>query len=156
MEPLSGASENLRAIMVMLPKPAPICQRCHLCTDTEAIALRTFADRFLERFPKAEQMAYLRNHCPARNMSRWLTPQDTVDETLKEIASPHDAESPGLEVLGWLNIQLLVIDAEGHERSLISALDFKAWSPQTIFCESHNLFADKAPSTNWLPTTVTM
>ena len=36
-----------------------------------------------------------------------------------------------------------MIDAEGHERAILSALDFSQWSPQTIFFESHNLGADK-------------
>src|SRR5262249_30277387 len=36
-------------------------------------------------------------------------------------------------------IDLLVIDAEGHEPAICEGMDFAKWSPKAIFVESHHL-----------------
>lgn len=47
-------------------------------------------------------------------------------------------------------IDLLMIDAEGHEATILHSIDFSKFRPQAIFFESHNLGASGAMLSTFL------
>jgi FkbM family methyltransferase len=110
--------------------------------DSSHLPFYTFHDAFLDNLPLETRLDYLRkasfhrahveHHIGAGNKESIKTidvPCMTLGSLIKKYWQ-------------WNTIDLIVIDAEGHEDAIIRSMDFSEFAPEAIFFESHNL-ADK-------------
>ena len=112
----------------------------------EGTTFWTYSPEFLEALSLEERLFYLR----ISSFNR--------DHVLKEVRSFPKSEAlltqirvPCLTVNDLLDqywpgrtIDLVVIDAEGHDASIIRSIDFKRFPAEAIFFESHNLGQEEA------------
>lgn len=114
--------------------------------DGETLSFWTFKRSFLERLTLEKRLEFLRKASFDRNhllgfLDSATAAQSPIEEikvatvTVASLARTYFADG---------RIDLLVIDAEGHEATILSTIDFAAFRPGAIFYESHHLGADKA------------
>jgi FkbM family methyltransferase len=108
-----------------------------------SLALYTFEDDFLATQPLERRLSYLRKSSFDRShVERFVESEHvpfitSVEVPVVTIASLMQDHLPRRDV------DLLVIDAEGHEATIIESIDFSEFRPDAIFFESHNL-ADRS------------
>ena len=108
--------------------------------DGESLAFWTFRKDVLANYDEETQLEYLRKASFERShVERFLTAAPFGVEALEEI------RVPCVSVQGLVEryftppaYNLLVIDAEGHEDTILSSIDFSRASPHAIFFESHH------------------
>jgi FkbM family methyltransferase len=101
----------------------------------------TFRPEFLETLPRCERLFLLQKSSFDRDhLVRALPPGADPTSALTRIQVPGFTLRTLLEER-WRGppIDLLEIDAEGHEPAIFQGLDFDRWTPPTIYFESHNL-----------------
>jgi FkbM family methyltransferase len=110
-------------------------------TDGDHLSFWTFQDDFLRNLPLEERLDCLRKSSFDRTaLLEHLGQRPDREALLKEVRVPCFTVG-GLLEKHWDGgpIDLLVIDAEGHEPAIFAGMDFQRWSPKAIFFESHHL-----------------
>ncbi len=106
----------------------------------------TFNEDFLNSLSLEDRINYLRKSSfDKSHVLRWLRSEHVSEGALREIKVPSLSINE-LAKRHWRGdpINLIVIDAEGHEASIIPSIDFNVMDPDAIFFESHNLGAKQA------------
>ncbi len=109
-------------------------------SDT-SLSFWTFDDDFLAGISVDNRITYSqKSSFNKEHVERWIKLNGFSYKILKEIKVPCMTVSELLEN-HWKGeaIDLLVIDAEGHEATIIPTIDFRIVRPKAIFFESHNL-----------------
>ncbi len=109
--------------------------------DDQVLSFWTFRDDFLRTLALEERLDCLRKSSFKKEMLlEFLGPRPDPDALLKEIKVPCLTVNRLIEKY-WNGgeIDLLVVDAEGHEPAIFSGMDFRRWRPRAIFFESHHL-----------------
>jgi FkbM family methyltransferase len=108
-------------------------------------AFYTFDELFLLTLPLERRLELLRKASFDRqHLLRYS--DDASAQAIREVEVPCFTVADLVEThLGGQAIDLLAIDAEGHEPMIIGSLDFSAVRPQVIFFESHNLGSHRDP-----------
>ena len=109
-----------------------------------SLSFWTFQPEFLGRLPTEERLDYLRKASfDKQHVCKFL--QGQPDTVLREIRVPCETLTDVVQRCLPLGIDLLVIDAEGHEPQIIRSIDFGAVSPKAVFFESHHI-QDQMPA----------
>lgn len=147
VEPLPGAFEVLKRNYAHVdPRRLTFVNAAISEADAPSIPFWTLTDEFLASVPASARLSYLQKSSFSReHLLRTVSLPDPPEAFIRAIDVPCMTLNELLR-RHWHGpaIQLLVIDAEGHEWAILSALDFSQWSPQTIFFESHNLGVHKS------------
>jgi FkbM family methyltransferase len=142
VEPLPNVFRDLRSNYGHLRRTDLIFVNAAITSKTRGdLSFWTYSDEFLSRLPLEDRMAYLRKSSFDR---------DHVTKALKDVADPEtllrEIRVPAMSVNDlvrdyWTERQLdlLIIDAEGHDAVIIQSMDFGVCRPGAIFYESHNL-----------------
>ncbi len=112
----------------------------------------TYSNEFLDSLSLEEKMYYLRlASFDKEHLRKRLMHYKNHDEILKSVKVPCISLNNLVEQY-WPDrkVDLLIIDAEGHEASIIPSTNFKASKPEAIFFESHNLGTNKDMIYNYL------
>lgn len=111
----------------------------------ETLSFWTFDDTFLSKLSLEERVIYSQKSSFSKeHVLRWIRLNKHPEGILREIRVP--CFTLGEIVRRYWDghpIELLVIDAEGHEASIIEGIDFESINPEAIYFESHNLAAKK-------------
>ncbi len=108
-------------------------------SDSNSFIFYTFDNCFLQSLSLEKRLDYLRKASfDRKHVEHHISKMS--EGAIKEI------EVTCLTMTSFLNkywtggkIDLLVIDAEGHEPSIIKSIDFDKFQPEAIYFESHNL-----------------
>lgn len=102
-----------------------------------------FEESFLQSLPLEHRLdlqrkasftrAHVEHYLPNKNDCRWIKEINIQCLSIAELLKRYWGTEP---------IHLLAIDAEGHERNIISGIDFGSFRPEVIFYEDHTLSAD--------------
>jgi FkbM family methyltransferase len=114
-------------------------------SNSENISFWTFDDRFLAPLPFEKRMWYLRKSSTSKDqLKKAVRGNYAFDQIVKEIKVPSMTLSHLVQKY-WVRgqINLLVIDAEGHESAILTSMDFEVLNPDAIFFESQHLNRDK-------------
>lgn len=101
----------------------------------------TFSDDFLLTLPQEHRLDYLqKSSFDKEHVLRFARRLGIAEEAMREIRVPGLTVDKLIEQ-HWTGgpIDLLVIDAEGHEPAILSGINFATWAPRAIFFESHLL-----------------
>jgi hypothetical protein len=101
----------------------------------------TYTDEFLDSLSLEERMYYLRlASFDKEHVKKQLIEFENHNKILKSVKIPCITLNKLVEQY-WpgRRVDLLIIDAEGHESSIIPSIDFTILIPEAIFFESHNL-----------------
>lgn len=120
--------------------------------DGETLAFWTFRKDILAKFDEETRLEYLRKASFERaHVERFLRDAPFGPEALEAI------HVPCVTVQSLVNtyfqpaaFDLLVIDAEGHEDTILASIDFARCAPHGIFFESHHLGEKRARVTERL------
>lgn len=119
-------------------------------SDGYGLPFYTFDGAFLSRFPLETQLDHLRKASFDRgHVERHIGVEN--DWAIRAIEVP-SLTMNSLMTKYWRGgqLDLLVIDAEGHEASVLKSMDFKLWHPEAIFFESHNLGEEEGKLSEFL------
>ena len=114
-------------------------------SNSESISFWTFDDRFLAALPFEKRMWYLRKSSISKDrLKKVVRASPSFDQVIKEVKVPCMTLSYLVQKY-WVGgrINLLVIDAEGHESAILTSMDFEVLNPDAIFFESLHLGRDK-------------
>lgn len=105
----------------------------------QSVDFHTFTRDFLAKFPAAEQITYLQKSSFDRSVIEKAVPPDETD-AISTISVRAETLTGLLDSnWKWGPIDLLVIDAEGHEISVLASLNLDKYQPGLIYYESHHL-----------------
>ena len=110
-------------------------------SNSDDLFFWTCTREFLDSLSLEEKMYYLRlASFDKEHLKKQLNQYENNDELLKSVNIPCLSLNSLVEQY-WSGkgVDLLIIDAEGHEASIIPAIDFNLIKPEAIFFESHNL-----------------
>ncbi len=112
------------------------------------IPFYTYDEEKMDDYTLEEKMDYLRKASfDRKHLENFAHSKNkNPDNLIKEVQIPTvniNLLADEYPILNQLN--LLVIDAEGHEWVILKSLEFNRIKPDIIFYESHNLSADKDP-----------
>ena len=111
-----------------------------IAQEEGSLSFWTFQPEFLRSLPVEARMDYLRKASfDKEHVKKFL--QDQPDSVLREIPVPCLTLSGVVKRYLPGGIDLLVIDAEGHEPQIIRSIDFSVVQPRAIFFESHHIAA---------------
>lgn len=146
VEPLPDVFRSLKSNFDYLKKSKLVFVNAAISSDNSHLSFWTFNEKFLDGLDTEEKINYLRKSSFDRNHVRqFLDLSKLSEEVLREIKVP--CLTVGALVREYWNsdpINLIVMDAEGHEASIIPSIDFKEINPEGIYFESHNLGPNKA------------
>ena len=109
--------------------------------DSKSLSFWTYDEGYLESLPLEDRMFLLRKASFSKDhVDRAIRSHSGSTANVKKVTVPlmtltelvRDHSSHG-------DIDLLVMDTEGHEAEIISSIDFQTMKPQAIVFESHNL-----------------
>ena len=147
VEPLPDVFLSLKSNFSYLKKSRLVFVNAAISSDNSAnLSFWTFDDKFLNTLNPEERINYLRKSSFDRNHVRqFLDLNKLSEDVLMEIRVPCLTVSALVREY-WNSdpINLIVMDAEGHEASIIPSIDFKEINPEGIYFESHNLGPNKA------------
>lgn len=109
------------------------------------LVLWTIGEEFLNQLSLEDRIIYSqKSSANKEHVLRWVRLNKHEDKIVKSISIPCVSIN-GLMTNYWDGrpIDLLLIDAEGHEAPIIQGIDFAVINPNVIFFESHNLGAAK-------------
>lgn len=138
VEPIPRAYEQLRRNYSYLATRLTFLNAAVTEADG-SMTLFSFDEKFLDGLPLEKRLDYLRKVSFDRSHVQHYVPTEehwAITETrvpclsIGTILSEHWDGEP---------IDLLAVDAEGHEPTIIGAIDFETFKPETIFYESHTL-----------------
>jgi FkbM family methyltransferase len=141
VEPLPSIFELLKQNYSYLQNQGLIFVNAAISQKAGCLAFWTLKDEFLNRLSLDERVIYSQKSSFNRDhVLRWLNLNGHHDTVLEEITVPCMSLSDLLKN-HWDGrpINLLIIDAEGHESSIIPSIDFGQVDVETIYFESINL-----------------
>lgn len=146
VEPLPSVFELLKTNYSYLQNSNLIYVNAAIGASNEKLSFWTFSDDFLDSVTYEEKLSYLRKSSFDKEyVLGHLKSFSEPEKFLKEVKVPFLSLD---ELVGqyWenKNIDLLVIDVEGYEATIIPSINYAKFSPQVIFFESHNLGEDRA------------
>jgi len=107
-------------------------------TASDPLSFWTFKPDFLQTLDTEERLDYLRKASfDKAHVMKFLG--SVPQSVLREIKVPCVTLSTVVEQNMPDGIDLLVIDAEGHEPQILRGIDFDAVRPKAIFFESHHI-----------------
>jgi len=110
--------------------------------DCPFLYLWTFTDKFLLDLDYETRMDYLRKASLDKDQLFKFVDNSIVncDEIVEKIQVPGKRMSVVLsQAVRTRKLDLIIIDAEGHEKEIICDIDFDIFNPDAIFFESHLL-----------------
>ncbi len=145
--------EPLPTVFEMLKKNYRHARKCDLVfvnaaissSSSDDMSFWTFSDAFLETLTLEERVIWShKSSFDRRHLERYAKLGEISDKAFKEIKVPCFTIDE-LVTKYWDNrkINLLVIDTEGHESSIIPSINFNVLYPDAIYFESHNLGSGK-------------
>jgi FkbM family methyltransferase len=147
VEPLPDVFLSLKSNFSYLKKSRLVFVNAAITSDNSAkLSFWTFDDKFLDALNPEERINYLRKSSFDKNHVRqFLDLSKLSEDVLREIKVPCLTVS-ALVREHWSSepINLIVMDAEGHEASIIPSIDLKEINAEGIYFESHNLGPNKA------------
>lgn len=110
-------------------------------SDDSVLPFWTFDDQFLAGLPLEDRLDLQRKASFDREHVRRTLSRFTDDEShIRSIDVPCVSMDTLLRDNGVeREVDILVIDAEGHETAILGAIDYASFSPEAILFESHNL-----------------
>jgi FkbM family methyltransferase len=113
-------------------------------SKSDPISFWTFNKGFLDTLSVEEGLKYLRKSSfdieLVRKLRKRFKSDDDFEQALEEIKVPCLTLNYLVEKhLGQGNVDLLVIDAEGHEHAIITSINFDVLNPEAIFFECRHL-----------------
>jgi FkbM family methyltransferase len=145
--------EPLPNVFEILKKNYRNARKCNLVFVNAAISSSTsndmsfwtFSDSFLNNLRLEERIICShKSSFDRKHLERWAKLYETCDKAINEIRVPClTLDRLVIEYWDKRKVDLLVIDAEGHESSIISGIDFNILNPDAIYFESHNLGSEK-------------
>lgn len=111
--------------------------------DDETLDFWTFRADFLDALAAEHRLYYLRKSSFDRDhVLRFLTHDAEAERALERIVVPCvTVATLALRYFDAGAFDLLVIDAEGHEKAILESLDFARVRPRVIFFESEHMGA---------------
>jgi FkbM family methyltransferase len=118
-----------------------------ISNGSEDLTFYSFNNEFLSSLTTEEKLNYLRKSSFSREHVESVIERNNESlAILKEIRVPTiTIESIYRQYCNNEKIDLLVIDAEGHEPTIIQSINFNILRPTVILFESHNLKENKLP-----------
>jgi len=119
-------------------------------SDNQTLTFYGFDESFLKTLPLEKRLGYTRKASFNREHVEQYVEVDerwSIKETpvrclrLEDVIATHWQGGP---------IDLLAIDAEGHEPAIIRSIDFRGFRPQVVFFESHTLGSERTPLLEYL------
>jgi FkbM family methyltransferase len=139
VEPLPSAFAQLKSNYRYMSEGRLTFVNAAISDHEGTLNLYTFEDEFLATQPLERRLSYLRKSSFDRGHVESFVETEhrpfitSIEVPVVTIASLQRDHLPGQDV------DLLVIDAEGHEATIIESIDFSEFCPDAIFFESHNL-----------------
>jgi FkbM family methyltransferase len=147
VEPLPNVFSMLKSNFGYLNKLKLVFVNAAISSGTGSdLSFWTYDERYLDTLSMEARINCLRKSSFDRaHVLRWLHEDKISEEVLKEIKVPSLSLSELIKNQ-WNGepINLLVMDAEGHEASIIPSIDFNVLKPEAIYFESHNLGVKKS------------
>ena len=144
IEPLPSVFELLKENYAWLAGRRSLAfENAAISTSESSLSLYTVADHVLNSLPLEAQLDLLRKSSLHRDhVERFVqNPSDVVQVTVPCMS----VESIVKRHFGGNPIDLLCIDAEGHEVAILKSVDFAKTRIGAIFFESHHLGVEKEP-----------
>lgn len=111
-----------------------------VASESGTLAFWTYSDAFLTRLPRLEQQDLVRKSSFSReHVVRWVPDGFSADDALEEIKVSCMTLDEIQQTYGIERLDLLIIDAEGHEAQILSTISALSAPPKAIFFEYHNL-----------------
>lgn len=116
------------------------------------VSLYTFDEAFLATLSPEERLDFLRkSSLDVKHVHAFCGSDVDPAAIIKEIKAPSLTVSELLADNGQsADLDLLAIDAEGHEGSILRSIDYDALAPTAILFESHHLGSDAASLSDFL------
>lgn len=147
VEPLPAVFEKLKDNYAHINKDLKFLNAAVSSSETQ-LPLYTFGDEFLSSLSEVERLNALRKSSFSleqvkKFLAKW---HPGVDDIITVPVPCYTVGGIIREYGKWLGeLDLLAIDAEGHEPAILGAIDFMATRPAGIFFESCNLGVTKQP-----------
>jgi FkbM family methyltransferase len=145
VEPLPAVYEILKHNYGYVQEGRLVFVNAAISSNAGNLVLWTLDDEFLSKLSLEERIIYSQKSSFSKeHVLRWIRLNKHQDRIVKAIKIPCVSLNE-LMTNHWDRrpINLLVIDAEGHEASIIQGIDFNVINPEVIFFESHNLGVKK-------------
>jgi FkbM family methyltransferase len=145
VEPLPDVFQSLKDNFRYYKKSKLVVVNAAISSNNTSLSFWTFDDKFLASLDREERVDYLRKSSFDRDhVLRFLDLTRQSTDVVKEIKVPCQTVA-ALVRNSWDGepINLFVMDAEGHEASIIPSIDFSVVRPEAIYFESHNLGQNK-------------
>ena len=154
IEPLPGVFDLLKSNYKYLESKSKLIfvNAAVSASGPQALSFWTFSQSFLEKLPLEEQLDYSRkSSINKEHVLRWARTNDRPEDVLTEIKVPCLTLNEIIDTY-WKGppVNLVVIDAEGHDACIIKSINFMAMRPEAVFFENHNLGEQKAEVYNLL------
>ncbi len=145
VEPLPTVFEQLKRNYAYCDNSRLIFENAAISNSASHLDFWTFNEAFLNSFPLEQKMRFLRKSSFDKNHLQKFIPQG---RNIEEIVSRIEVPCISLRNLVLKHqlqnqIDLFVIDAEGHETVIIPSIDFSVMRPKAIFFEFDHLGAEK-------------
>lgn len=147
IEPLPSVFEVLKNNYRYLEKKSKLVfVNAAISSDAGNLMFWTVEEAFLNKLSVEDRIIYSqKSSFDKEHVLRWIKSKGHQNSILKEIRIPCLTLSEvARNHWNGRSINLLVIDAEGHEASIIQSIDFNVINPDSIFFESHNLGSKKS------------
>ena len=145
VEPLPTIFEVLRHNYGYMQERKLVFVNAAVSSDAGELVFWTFDNEFLSKLSLEERIIYSqKSSFNKEHVLRWVRLNNHEDKIVKAIKIPCVSLNE-LVANHWDKrpINLVVIDAEGHDAAIIQGIDFSVINPEVIFFESHNLGAKK-------------
>lgn len=146
VEPLTPVFEMLKSNYAYINSGQLIFKNCVVSnSDHELVTFWTFSEEFLEKFNVEDQLYYLRkSSIQKEQVLKALEDENQSARHAKKIEIPcHSLKFIIEECFSTNDIDLIFIDAEGHDDQVINTIDFLECRPKAIIYESHSLSSRK-------------
>jgi FkbM family methyltransferase len=129
-------------------------ENCVISNDTASLDFYSYSQAFLDSLPLEQQLYYQRRSSLDKQLVvktlkerqqsiDHITCYRTPSKKLSELIEKHFCEE---------RVDLIFVDAEGHDDEVIRTIDFSKCKPRAIVYESHSLGDKKLPLENLLIT----
>ncbi len=141
IEPILPVYELLKANYFYATQCKLHFENCVISTNLDCVDFWTYSDSFLQSLDIEDRLYYLRKSSLDKK---------AVEISLIDFSKPHDKmvcyKVPSLPLSAIIEkyffdhiVDLIFIDAEGHDDEVIRSIDFARCLPRAILYESHNL-----------------
>lgn len=141
VEPLPGVFEMLKENYAYLRQARLHFANCAVAdTGGGSLELFTLAPAYLAALPREKRLSMLRKASLTRShVEKFVAPANRVHICSQSVRSVTFAQLLVEASIPAGDLDVLVIDAEGHEQAILGSIDFAAVRPELVVFESHHL-----------------